>query len=48
MLCIGAIEMNGEFDFEIDECDNIIVKTFKESRTPMWFRRPLNWGIYNG
>ena len=34
---------DGPDDFEIKPGDNAIVRAFKESKTYMWFREPINW-----
>ena len=34
---------DGPEDFEIKPGDNAIVRAFKESKTYMWFREPIDW-----
>lgn len=34
---------DGPLDFELKPEDNAVVRAFKESKTYMWFREPIDW-----
>ncbi len=38
---------DGPEDFKIKEGDSSTVRAFKESKTYMWFREPIDWDNFD-